>query len=174
MSLFTLDKNFSLTPTRLTDAKALVTYLNDPEIYQNTLTIPFPYNATHAQDWLKMNDVHNRRETQHTWAIREGENLIGCIGFAPESNPANPFRAEIGYWLGKPHWGRGIMTLAVKRFTEETVKLGFVRLTAGVFDGNIASARVLEKAGYKCEGVSRKCYYKDGKFLDSLNYAFVA
>jgi RimJ/RimL family protein N-acetyltransferase len=106
------------------------------------------------------------------FAIRDvAGGLIGGCGF---DELVCEHRAEIGYWLAKPFWGQGIMTDVVRaacRFAQEKWKL--VRITAHVFDFNTASCRVLEKSGFRFEGLLRKHHRKDGKFLDSRLYALV-
>ena len=82
--------------------------------------------------------------------------------------------AELGYWLGKPFWGRGIMTAAVTAMCRD----GFgtwdiVRIHAEPFARNAASRRVLEKAGFTLEGTLRQSVYKNGEMLDSCIYALL-
>ncbi len=92
---------------------------------------------------------------------------IGYVDFEPGSH-----RVEIGYWLAMPFRGKGLMTEAVKAFCDYTHrKFGIVRITAGVFAGNEKSAGVVERAGFEFEGLRRKVYKKDGKFIDSRVYA---
>src|SRR5690606_12348842 len=83
-------------------------------------------------------------------------------------------KAEIGYWLAKPWWGRGIMTAVVGKACEYAFsRWQLVRITAHVFESNIASARVLEKNGFEFERLLRKHHLKDGRFLDSRLFALV-
>ena len=80
----------------------------------------------------------------------------------------------MGYWLGEPHWGKGIATKAVHALTQYAfAHFDIVRIYAGVFEWNRASARVLEKAGYTYEGRLRKSVTKDGKTIDQLMYAII-
>jgi RimJ/RimL family protein N-acetyltransferase len=82
--------------------------------------------------------------------------------------------AEIGYWVAEPYWGRGIATKAVGALTAFAfAHHDLVRIFAGVFASNPASARVLEKAGYAFEGRLRRSVVKDGIVLDQLMYAMV-
>ena len=83
--------------------------------------------------------------------------------------------AEIGYWLGRQFWGRGIMTEAVRAATTYAIDhLGLSRVFAVPFVSNAASARLLEKVGYELEGVLRRSAMKDGVLLDQLLYAYVS
>ncbi len=105
------------------------------------------------------------------FAIEVDGDAAGGIGVFLQEDVARR-SAEIGYWVGEAHWGRGIATDVVRRFTDwafETYDL--LRLYALVFDGNRGSCRVLEKAGYQLEGRMRKAVVKEGKVLDQLIYA---
>ena len=83
-------------------------------------------------------------------------------------------RAEIGYWLAKPFWGRGIMTAVVAGVCRHGFEeFGLVKIVAHVFTGNPASARVLEKCGFVQEGLFRKHFLKDGKLIDAWAFALI-
>ena len=76
---------------------------------------------------------------------------------------------EIGYWLAKPFWGRGIMTAVVRTLCDYAfAEFGLVKISAHVFANNPASARVLEKCGFVREGLLRRHYHKDGQYFDGL------
>lgn len=80
---------------------------------------------------------------------------------------------EIGYWLGEPYWGRGIASEAVSAMTGYAFeRFDVARVFAYVFEWNPASARVLEKAGYRLEGRLRKAVTKEGTTMDMLVYGF--
>jgi RimJ/RimL family protein N-acetyltransferase len=83
--------------------------------------------------------------------------------------------AEIGYWLGVSHWGRGIITEAVGAVTGYALAQhgDLRRLYAVPFGWNGASVRVLEKAGYRLEGRMRQSAVKDGQVIDQLLYAIL-
>jgi RimJ/RimL family protein N-acetyltransferase len=84
-------------------------------------------------------------------------------------------RAELGYWIGVPFWGRGYATEAARAavaFGFETLRLN--RIYAHYFAGNTASQRVLEKIGMRHEGRSRQHIQKWDHFVDLENYALLA
>jgi len=83
--------------------------------------------------------------------------------------------AEIGYWLGVPFWGRGIMTAALQAVTAHAFREHpeLRRIWAVPFAWNPASMRVLEKAGYRAEGRMRESAVKDGKIVDQMLYAIL-
>jgi ribosomal-protein-alanine N-acetyltransferase len=173
---FKLSNGLAITEITKGDKAAYVKYLNDREIYDQTLRIPYPYTEADAEEWVNQVTLQTReRGRSVNWAIREpaGE-LIGGIGFL-EFELGKSHRAEIGYWLAKPYWNRGIMTEAVGKVVEFGFsELGLTRITANVFESNAGSARVLEKCGFTLEGKLRKHYEKAGKIFDGRLYARLA
>ncbi|MGB5303829.1 MAG: GNAT family N-acetyltransferase, partial [Gemmatimonadota bacterium] len=81
-------------------------------------------------------------------------------------------RAELGYWIGLPFWGRGYATEAVVAMVEYGFKeLGLNRIFAHHLARNPASGRVLEKAGFVHEGLHRAHVLKNGRFEDLHSFA---
>ena len=110
---------------------------------------------------------------ERAFAIEIGDEAVGAISVTPKDD-VQVRVGEIGYWLGEPFWGRGIATAAVKLVTEYAfADLDLMRIQGSVFEWNLASGRVLEKAGYQLEGRLRKSIFKDGRVIDSLIYARV-
>ena len=170
-----INEQIHLSRIQATDCAACVEYLNDKDVYARTLRIPSPYTEKDFKNWL---EIDRKATEQHGrpahWAIRdEQESLIGGLGLVT-GQAFESHRAELGYWLGKPFWDRGIMTAVVRRICEAAfAEFGLAKITANVFSDNAASARVLEKCGFQLEGLLRKHYLKDGKFLDSRLFALV-
>jgi RimJ/RimL family protein N-acetyltransferase len=164
-----------LTEIRRSDEDALIEYLNDWEIYERTLRIPFPYTAAHAQQWFAIVDKLTQQNGQTVnWAIRNAaDKLIGGVGLEGPGLERS-HRAEIGYWLAKPFWSQGIMTAVVRVVCQHAFEnLELSKITAHVFSLNGASARVLEKCGFEREGSLRKHFVKDGQFIDAQAYGLV-
>jgi RimJ/RimL family protein N-acetyltransferase len=108
------------------------------------------------------------------FAIAVEDEAVGGIGFTVLTD-VERVSAEIGYWLGEPFWGRGIVTealAAVTRYAIDTCRL--TRVYALPFAHNTASCRVLEKAGYTLECRLRRSAIKDGLIVDQLQYSFIA
>jgi RimJ/RimL family protein N-acetyltransferase len=81
-------------------------------------------------------------------------------------------RAELGYWLAKPFWNRGIGSDIVRTLTDYGFEhFGLAKLSAHVYAWNTGSCRVLEKNGYQLEGILGRHYLKDGAFHDAKLYA---
>jgi RimJ/RimL family protein N-acetyltransferase len=157
-----------LSEVRASDKPALVRHLNDRDIYDRTLRIPFPYTDASAEEWLAL--VARITEQQGRpvhWAIRSAEGaLIGACGFSG-FQAGKSHLAEVGYWLARPYWGRGIMTAVVQRLCRHAFEeFGLAKIIAHVASHNPASARVLEKCGFQQEGFLRKHFLKDGQFID--------
>jgi [ribosomal protein S5]-alanine N-acetyltransferase len=164
-----------LTEFRHSDTKVLAECLGDQDIYERTLRIPHPYTAADAKRWLAIVEKATKQNRQPVnWAIREDAGrVIGGIGL-DGLVIGQSHRAEIGYWLAKPFWGRGIMPAAVQAVCRHAFEnLGLTKITAHVFSFNAASQRVLEKCGFEHQGHLRKHFLKDGRYIDAELYELV-
>jgi RimJ/RimL family protein N-acetyltransferase len=127
------------------DTVSLVKYANNRKIWLNLRdAFPHPYTEATAAAFLEM--VGCQSPTTF-FAIATQEEAIGGIGVSLNQD-VHRLTAEMGYWLGEPYWGRGLMTEAVAKFTEyafESFKL--MRIYAEPYASNPSSCRVLEKAG---------------------------
>ena len=153
------------------DAPALAKYANNPAIARNLWDRHvYPFTLADAEEWI---DHALQQQPETILAIANDDEVIGCIGLLLRDD-VERIAAEVGYWLGEPFWGRGIMTAALRAFSEYAfAQLCLVRLFATVMEWNPASARVLEKAGYEYEGRLRKSVVKDGQVIDQWLYAIV-
>ncbi len=170
-----LGQGIRLTEFRDSDRDALVEHLSNREIYRRTLRLPFPYTASDAEKWFTIVAEAKKQFGQPVhWAIRKGSHgVIGGVGLDGLSADQS-HRAEIGYWLAQPFWGRGIMTSVVRAVCRHAFdNFGLEKITAQVFAGNDASARVLEKCGFQLEGLLRKHLVKDGEILDVKAYGLL-
>jgi RimJ/RimL family protein N-acetyltransferase len=164
-----------LTELRPSDKHAFVSLLNNPNIYRCTLGIPYPFTAADFEKWFaKIEKTAHENEHATVWAIRDStEQLIGMIGLDSQSD-GHAHRAEIGYWLGEPYWGRGISTAVVRAVCRHGFQgLGLAKITANIFSFNGASVRVVEKCDFELEGHLKKHYLKDGEFIDAKAYGLV-
>ncbi len=151
------------------DAAALARYANNREIARWLRDrFPSPYTAADAQAFLA---VVSRQDPRTVFAIATQGETIGGVGLK-FGDDVHRFTAELGYWLGEPFWGRGIMTEAVRRFVPWAFEhLEVHRIYAAAFAENDASIRVLEKAGFEREGRLRASVFKSGRIHDQLLYA---
>ncbi len=164
-------KSASIRPWSMEDAVAVQRYANNRKIWLNLRDVfPHPYTLENAQAFLSYVTQEN---PQTAFAIATPAEAIGCIGLTLGGD-VHRKAAELGYWLGEPYWGRGIMSEVVGRFTRRAVEVfDLQRIFAEPFANNRASVRVLEKAGFVCEGRLRASIFKDGQLQDSFLYACV-
>lgn len=172
-----INDSYHISDIAPTDKAAYLEHFKEKQIYDQTLAIPFPYTEADADWWINHNIEATKKQDGRSvnWAIRRSSDdfLIGGIGFLGLTI-GESHTAKLGYWLAKPYWKNGIMTAAVKMASEYAFKeFGLTRITASVFHFNIGSARVLEKAGFQCEGHLRSHYKKDGKIFDGKLYAIL-
>ncbi len=166
-------KKFILRPYRQGDALSLRKHINNEKISRNTSHIPYPYTQKDAREWVQecLGRQKQKRPSSINFAIAVRGKVVGGIGF---NNIEPRHKAEIGYWLGEQYWGRGMMTQAVNLVTRFGFEqLNLQRIFACVYPHNSASMRVLEKAGYKFEGVFRKYVKKGEEFIDGHIFAKV-
>lgn len=163
---------YQLSEFRQDDAKDLIAWLNEPELYSNTLRIPSPYTMKDAEQFLSMVETATCEQGHpRHFALRDGARLVGALAFEDLSYG---HRGEIGYWLAKPFRGRGLMTMAVQAACRHAFhEWRLVRIIAHVFARNTASAKLLERCGFQLEGKLRKHHRKDDQFIDSLLYALL-
>lgn len=148
------------------DAGDLAREANDRRIWLNMRdAFPHPYGIEDARRFIAA-------APPTFFAIERSGHVAGGIGFSLHGD-IERVGAEIGYWLGVAHWGRGVATAAVRAVTGHAfaTQPELRRLWAVPFATNRASARVLEKAGFVLEGTLRESVIKDGQVLDSLMYA---
>ncbi len=150
------------------DIPSLVRLLNAQEVAATTLRIPHPYTENDAQALLKGTESPAKFGM---FEIATGQH-VGGIGLSVDEQHK---RAELGYWVGVPYWGRGYATEAAREMLRHGFEdLGLNRIFAGVFGGNHTSANVLRKIGMKHEGTLRQHYLKWGEFLDDECYGILA
>jgi [ribosomal protein S5]-alanine N-acetyltransferase len=151
------------------DATALASQCNNHNISQwLTNAFPHPYTVRDAHDWINRNISIAADGLPQNFLIVDPatDSAIGGIGIKPGED-ISTHTAEIGYWLGEEYWGQGIISEALPAFTNWVWRNREVeRLWAGVFDGNGASRRLLEKAGYRYEGLMRGHVRKEGIVKD--------
>lgn len=152
------------------DASSLPKYANNRNVWRNLRDLfPHPYTKDDAQSYLQ--SVVGKTPETH-FAIEVDGEAIGGIGVTLGED-IERFVGELGYWLGEPYWGRGIMTEAVRAFTQFAVEqYSLQRVEAGVFQWNPASVQVLEKAGFTLEATMRQSAFKDGQVIDRWLYAY--
>lgn len=153
---------FKLRKWQKGDEQSLAENANNYKIWENLKDVfPHPYTLADAHGW-----VNFVAADPCNFAIEVEGKAVGGIGILFKDDIYRK-NAEIGYWLGEKYWGQGIISEAVKQITDYAFgNFDIKRLYAGVFEYNIASMKVLEKAGYQKEAVLRQSLIKEGRFYD--------
>ena len=149
-----------LRPFAPADAPDVQRLAGAREIAATTANIPHPYEAGMAEQWIASHRQALEQDRTVTYAVTlsGGGELIGAIGL--ELSPANR-RAELGYWIAVPEWGRGYCTEAATEMLRYAFEdLGLHRVMARHFRSNPASGRVMQKIGMRHEGTLREHFWR--------------
>ncbi|MEO8392776.1 MAG: GNAT family N-acetyltransferase [Chloroflexota bacterium] len=163
MSAVLESERLILRPLALSDATTIRELAGDYEVAKTTLVIPHPYPEGAAETYIQslIDDPE-----QHVFAIvrRSDQQLMGSIGIHPEPRFK---RAMLGYWIGVPYWNQGYMSEAARRLIDYGFEaLVLNRIYAYYLSQNIASRRVMEKAGMVYEATFRQHVERFGNFYD--------
>ncbi len=152
-------------------AEDLAVLLNNKNILDNLRDgLPYPYTASDAYDFIKaMLDFD--KDNLFAFAVFYKNELAGSIGIFRQSN-IHSRTAELGYYIGERFWNKGVATEAVEKICQFVFdNSDIIRVYAEPFSRNKASCRVLEKAGFVCEGTMKANAVKNGVIEDMKIYA---
>lgn len=158
-----------LRPWRPEDAPSIARHADDPQVAANLRDVfPCPYQLSDAEEFIRLCRAAEPEQAIFRAIVVDGQ-AVGSVALTRGTDVCRR-SAELGYWLGRAFWGRGIMTKAV----EEMCRTGFeawdiVRIYAEPFAHNAGSRRVLEKAGFALEGVMRSGIWKNGRAAGLLH-----
>lgn len=142
----------------------------------STLLWDGPDEVGEIEDWIERCRSESFGEAGFHWVIRDPSGKIagrpglplGAIGTRPRGWPG---RADVGYWLGKQYWGRGLMTEALLGLLALGFgTLGYAKVEAEVFAENRRGLRLVERVGMKREGLVRRAVRKYGDWVDEALY----
>lgn len=141
-------ERLNLRPWRAEDAEGLYEYAKDPRVG------PIAGWPVHTSVEDSTEIIKSVLAVSETYAVclKSDDRAIGSIGLmiGSKSNIGLPEdEAEIGYWIGVPFWGQGLIPEAVRtimQYAFETLEMK--KLWCGYFDGNVKSKRVQEKCGF--------------------------
>jgi [ribosomal protein S5]-alanine N-acetyltransferase len=154
---------------RADDAASLQRHADDPRVSRALRDrFPSPYTAADAAGFLA-----GCAEPHDDWrfALTVDGTAVGGLGLHPGED-VHRHAAEVGYWLGVDYWGRGIMAAALRVVVPVAMAhFGLYRVHAGVYSGNRASMRLLERVGFRRDGVLPCAACKRGELLDVHVYS---
>ena len=158
----------SLLPLEPAHAASLQRHADDEQVWATLVdAFPHPYTMADAHAWCS----GGWRERGMVWGIAAQGEVIGCVGV--EQQPAwLRCNAEVGYWIGRQYWGRGITTEALCMACDWAfANVGeLTRLYAPIFDWNLASQAIARKAGFELEGRMPQSAIKDGRVIGRVVY----
>ena len=162
-----------LRPWREADAAACAVLADDEGVAANLRDVfPHPYTEQDARDFIALCLAADPEEALFCAVAVDGA-FAGSVSLTRGADVACK-SAELGYWFGRPFWGKGVATEAVRQMCARGFgEWDIVRIFAEPFSHNCASCRVLEKNGFTHEGTKHLSVYKRGKLLDSEMYALV-
>jgi [ribosomal protein S5]-alanine N-acetyltransferase len=157
-----------LRPFTPGDAPRVTELVGAWEIADTTLSIPHPYEPAMAEEWIGSHAEGYARGELANFAVtlRKGGALVGTVGLSLHLQHA---RAELGYWIGREHWGHGYATeaaAALLRFGFDELRLQ--RVYAFHLSRNPASGRVMQKIGMRHEGRLRQ-HVRKWEMLEDLD-----
>ncbi len=151
------------------DLPEYVRQADDYEIWQFMRDeFPHPYTLEHAKRAYR--SLWERRPDRY-FAICSADRFVGHVHFDRNDDILRK-SASLGYWLGRPYWGNGIATAAIRALTNHVFEnTDIVRLYARAFARNRGSIRVLEKSGYELDGYFECAIEKEGSLHDQVQYS---
>lgn len=157
-------EQFLLRAWTFDDITSLAKNINNIHIWNNVRDgLPYPYTERDAEEYIGM--TLNKAYVQDFAIVVDGK-AVGGVGIIP-LNDVERYSAELGYWIGEDYWNRGIMGEAIRQVVDYVFReTDIIRLFASVYEFNLASMRVLEKAGFTRQAVLRKAAVKNGKVID--------
>ena len=158
---------------RIGDKINLAKMLNNRHILDNLRDgLPYPYTVDDAEEYITAMLAANKTKT-FAFAITLNDVVIGSIGAFRRDN-IHYKTADLGYYIGEEHWGQGYGTSAVIQACSYVFEnTDIIRIFAEPFAHNIASCRILEKAGFQFEGTLHSNAVKNEQVVDMKMYALV-
>ena len=152
--MFARTERLLLRPGWAEDAPELARAIADEQVVRNLATAPWPYGLEDAEAFL----AAPRDPVMPSFLITErtdgAPRIVGSCGLGRRPSGS----VEMGYWIGRQHWGKGFATEASRALIEIAKALKLPRLEASHFLDNPASGRVLEKLGFVATGMSAERY----------------
>jgi [ribosomal protein S5]-alanine N-acetyltransferase len=164
---------FKLRALVAEDAPGLQRCADDKAVWLNLFEgFPSPYTLAEAKAWCE----GGSREPAlgHVWGLEFEGSVIGCISIRQDKGWLR-CNAEVGYWIGRPFWQRGITSAALKLVCDwawESVP-ELTRIYAPIFARNAGSQAVAKSCGFEQEGVFKQSAIKAGEVIDRTQWALL-
>jgi ribosomal-protein-alanine N-acetyltransferase len=172
--IFLNTERLIIRPLSESDAPDIYKNVKEYDIAKWAINIPHPYPKDGAIKYIKQTKELMKKGLSYELAIQieSTKEVLGVISLMKVDRRHK--NAELGYWVGKKFWNRGIATEAVSKVMEFGFQmLNLERIYAKCFHNNEASRKVMEKVGMKLEGKFRHEVFKENKFIDTLYYGIL-
>jgi len=166
--MFIRSERLFLRPGWPEEWEELLALVDDEQVVRNLARAPWPYTAEDARAFARMASSGTERDRLLpnffiTLPGADGQRLVGSVGLNRDGEDT-----ELGYWIGRPFWGRGVATEAVRAFLSEHEPRR--PLYGHVAKHNGASMRVLEKCGFKYVGENKEFARLDDQVVEGVVY----
>lgn len=156
------------------DADAIYKNVKEYDIAKWTINIPHPYPKDGAIKFIKQTKELMKKGKSYELAIQieSTKKVVGVISLMKVDRRHK--NAELGYWVAKKFWNRGIATEAASKVMDFGFQvLNLEKIYAKCFHNNEASRKVMEKIGMKLEGKFCHEVFKENKFIDTIYYGIL-
>lgn len=152
--MFIRSERLFLRPGWPEDWEELLIRIGEEAVVRNLATAPWPYTAEDARHFVsKPQDARMPHFLVTVPTAQAPAEIVGAVGLGPDGD-----NVQLGYWIARPHWGRGYATEAARALLGLARTLGHRRLIAKHFLDNPASGKVLRKVGFALTGEVRASY----------------
>ncbi len=154
-------ERLALRALRKEDAAALHRLVNDWEVAKTLARVPFPYPRALADEWIASTWAQIAAgEAWHLAVAGTDDALLGCAGLTLDRRGG---RAELGYWIGRPHWGKGLGPEAAGRLARWALdEVGVSTVHASALRDNARSVSVLRRLGFRDAGEGAQVFLSRG------------
>jgi len=167
-------KNFILRPIKMSDLQGYFDCQQDEEAKKMFMSTPKNLKEAKKDLQKDLKEMHAKKPTREGFVIEVNGKFAGYIWFDEISYGFAKHKASFGYVVRKDFRGQGLGSKALKLMTDYAFKkYKLKRMYTYTRTFNKASARILEKAGFKLEGILRKNKFKNNKYLDDMLWAKV-
>lgn len=164
--MFIRSERLFLRPCWPEDWPEILTAIADECVVRNLAKAPWPYTMEDAMAFARREQDDRYPHFLITLPGDNGARIVGCISLADRDG-----EVELGYWIGRAHWGQGYASEAARALLRLARVLGHNEIVASHFADNPASGRVLEKSGFVWTGEQQRRFSAGrGEAAPALDY----
>lgn len=171
-----LTERLQLQPANVEYVEDVFHMSRDPEISRFLAWDP-PQHRDETDAMLWSLEAAMKREESYHWIACANDQAVGIVSLIDVKRQHRCWkidRAELAYWIGKKHQGRGYATEAARAVMQYAFRnLGFHKLRVYHADGNDASANTINKLGYRLVGIEKEAFYKNDEWHDLVHYEMI-